>query len=148
MAHARGLLFFGALLFLLGLLEGVVIPYFTNTRMGLSAHLAAVQSAMALMVFGCLWSHVQLSAGLAKLAAWSSIFSMYVVWIGLTLAGILGTSKATPIAGAGFQGSPTAELLTEVIITVGAAAGIVGAALIVLGLWNNMTQPSVEPRAE
>lgn len=134
----KQLMFSGALLFLLGLLEGVVIPYFTNTRMGLSAHLAAVQSAMALMVFGAIWSYVSLSDGLAKLAAWASIFSMYVVWLGLTLAGILGTSKATPIAGAGFQGSASAELLTEAIITIGAGAGVVGAVLIVWGLWNNL----------
>lgn len=135
MTHAKRLMFSGAPLFLLGLLEGVLIPYFTNTRMGLSAHLAAVQSAMALMVFGCLWPHVKLSDGLLSLTAWSSIFSMYAVWIGLTLAGILGTSKATPIAGAGFQGSPAAELITEGIITLGAGAGIVGAALLVCGLW-------------
>jgi hydroxylaminobenzene mutase len=134
----KQLMFSGALLFLLGLLEGVVIPYFTNTRMGLSAHLAAVQSAMALMVFGAIWNYVSLSDGLAKLAAWASIFSMYVVWLGLTLAGILGTSKATPIAGAGFQGSASAELLTETIITIGAGAGVIGAALIVWGLWNNL----------
>lgn len=134
----KQLMFSGALLFLLGLLEGVVIPYFTNTRMGLSAHLAAVQSAMALMVFGAIWSYVSLGDGLAKLAAWASIFSMYVVWLGLTLAGILGTSKATPIAGAGFQGSVSAELLTEAIITIGAGTGVVGTTLIVWGLWNNL----------
>lgn len=135
MTHAKRLIFSGALLFLLGLLEGVLIPYFTNTRMGLSAHLAAVQSAMALMVFGAIWSHVKLSEALLAVTAWASIFSMYMVWIGLTLAGVLGTSKATPIAGAGFQGSPAAELITEGIITVGAAAGVVGAGLLVWGLW-------------
>ena len=134
----KQLLFSGALLFLLGLLQGVVIPYFTNTRMGLSAHLAAVQSAMALMVFGAIWTQVLLSEVQLKLAAWASIFSMYVVWLGLTLAGILGTSKATPIAGAGFEGSAAAELLTEVIITLGAGAGVIGAGLIVLGLWRNL----------
>lgn len=131
----KQLIISGALLFLLGLLEGVVVPYFTNSRMGLSAHLAAVQSAMALMVFGAVWSHVALSDALLRFTAWASIFSMYVVWLGLTLAGLLGTSKATPIAGAGFQGSASAELITEAIITVGAGAGIVGASLLVYGLW-------------
>lgn len=131
-------MFSGALLFLLGLLEGVAIPYFTNNRMGLSAHLAAVQSAMALMVFGAIWSHVQLSDKLSNLAGWSGIFSMYVVWIGLTLAAILGTSKATPIAGAGFQGSPTAELVTEAIIVTGAVPGVISALLVVWGLWQNL----------
>lgn len=131
----KQLIFSGALLFLLGLLEGVVIPYFTNSRMGLSAHLAAVQSAMALIVFGAVWSHVKLSEMLLGITAWASIFSMYVVWLGLTLAGILGTSKATPIAGAGFHGSPSAELLTEAIITIGAGAGFVGAGLLIFGLW-------------
>ena len=135
---AKKLMFSGALLFLLGLLEGLVIPCFTNNRMGLSAHLAAVQNAMALMILGAIWAHVQLSERMQSIAAWSSIFSMYAVWLGLTLAAVLGTSKATPIAGAGFTGSATAELLTEAIIYVGAAAGLVGAALVVWGLWNSL----------
>lgn len=135
----KQLIFSGALLFLLGLLEGVLIPYFTNSRMGLSAHLAAVQSAMALMIFGAVWGYLVLSPRLEKLAAGASIFSMYVVWLGLTLAGILGTSKATPIAGAGFQGSAFAELLTEAIITLGAGAGVIGSVLIVWGLWQGLS---------
>lgn len=57
----RQLLIFGALLFLFGLLNGAVIPSFTNPRMGLSAHLAGVQNGMVLLLFGLLWPYLTLS---------------------------------------------------------------------------------------
>lgn len=44
----------GMLLFILGLLNGLVIPFFKNKRMGLSAHLAGVQNGMVLLLFGFL----------------------------------------------------------------------------------------------
>ncbi len=58
----RQLLIFGVLLFLFGLLNGAVIPYFTNPRMGLSAHLAGVQNGMVLLIFGLLWPYLTLSS--------------------------------------------------------------------------------------
>ena len=45
------LLINGMLLFILGLLNGLVIPFFKNKRMGLAAHLAGVQSGMVLLLF-------------------------------------------------------------------------------------------------
>ncbi len=47
----RRLSWHGVLLVLLGLFTGVVIPLFTNLRMGLSAQLAGVQNGM-LMLYG------------------------------------------------------------------------------------------------
>jgi len=139
---AKKLIFWGALLFLIGVLQGAIVPYFTNTRMALSAHLAAVQSGMALMIFGAIWQHIQLSAKMLTTTYISSIASMYLIWMGLTLAAVLGTSKATPIAGAGFQASPAQEILVEAIITLGAVAGIVASVLIVLGLYRNVKNHS------
>ena len=54
------LIFWGAALFLIGLIQGGLIPYFMNTRMALSAHLAAVQSGMALMIFGIIFELISL----------------------------------------------------------------------------------------
>ena len=54
------LIFAGALLFVIGLFGGLLIPAFKNKRMGLSGHLAAVQSGIAIMIFGIIWALVDL----------------------------------------------------------------------------------------
>ena len=53
-AVSSTLSFMGALLFLLGLLTGFGIPAFRSPRIGLSAHLDAIQSGLALIAFGLL----------------------------------------------------------------------------------------------
>ncbi len=134
----KKLLFWGAVLFLVGLLQGALIPYFLNSRMALSAHLAAVQSGMALMLFGLMWGHLALREKWLKVTYFSSIVSMYTVWIAITLASILGASKALPMAGRGFSSTPFNEMIVEVIVTAGAGLGIISAGLIVLGLYKGL----------
>lgn len=128
------LLVSGMVLFFLGLLTGVMVPYFENTRMGLSAHLAGVQNALALVVFGLLWKYLSLSASALKWCFWFSVYSMYSVWISLLLAAIWGTSSATPIAGAGYAGELYQESIVNVLLYSGAGATIAAAIMIIVGL--------------
>ena len=107
---------------------------FTNSRMGLSAHLAGVQNGMVLLIFGLMWHHLKVGEVWRKLARWLSIFSMYAIWFGLLLAAVWGTSKSTPIAGAGYEGSETQELVVSALIQVGSGAIIVAVVIILLGL--------------
>ncbi len=130
----RELLIHGTLLFLLGLLNGVAVQGFRNPRMGLSAHLAGVQNGLVLWAFGLLWPQCALSPGVAWLAAWSAILSMYAIWFGLLLAAIWGTSRSTPIAGAGHAGSPGRELTVTALISAGSVAIIVATGLVLYGL--------------
>ena len=60
------LCFMGALLFMLGLLTGAGIPNFRSPRIGLSAHLAAIESGLGLIAFGLLLPHLAISAGWAR----------------------------------------------------------------------------------
>lgn len=124
----------GALLFLLGLVNGAIVSNLPNSRMGLSAHLAAVQNGMVLLIFGLLWERLALSARAARIAEQSCIFSLYAIWAALFLAAVFGTSQVTPIAGAGFEGEPWQELLVAVLLYAGSAGILVGAGLVVLGL--------------
>lgn len=124
----------GALLFVLGLVTGALVSTFTNSRMGLSAHLAGVQNGMVLLIFGLLWQRLNLSARAGRIAELSSIFSMYAIWAALLLAAIFGTSRVTPIAGAGFEGAAWQEALVAFLLYTGSAAILVGAGLVFHGL--------------
>ena len=57
----RQLLWHGMFLFLLGLLTGLVEQQFTNTRMGLAAHLEGVMNGTFLVALGAIWTDVRLS---------------------------------------------------------------------------------------
>jgi len=72
-SNSRTLVGLGALLFLLGLLTGVVVPALRSPRIGLSAHLEGVMNGTFLMVLGAIWHHVHLSPPLSRLCFWLSV---------------------------------------------------------------------------
>ncbi|MFV1872090.1 MAG: hypothetical protein ACMZ64_02015 [Oleiphilus sp.] len=128
------LIFWGATLFLIGLIQGGLIPHFLNPRMALSAHLAAVQSGMALMIFGVVFELLSLKEKWLKAAYLFGLLSMYLVWFSITLSAIFGASKALPMAGQGFSASHLIETLVLITVYTGAGLGILSSLLIVLGL--------------
>ena len=132
------LVFWGALLFLLGLLQGGLIPFFTSPRLALSAHLGAVQGGMALMIFGLIWSLLVLKDTWFKIAYYSVTASLYLIFLGNTLAAVLGAGKTLPIAGAGFEASAAGELLVQSIMFFAAALLVIGTCLVVLGLYEGL----------
>jgi hydroxylaminobenzene mutase len=129
----QGFLVHGASLFLIGLLAGAAVPMTLNPRMGLSAHLAAVQNGMFLLAVGAAWGHIKLTITAEQVAYMSGIASMYGFWFALELAAIWGTSRATPIAGAGFAADPWKENAVEALLRVSSVAAIVAAAVILIG---------------
>ena len=92
--------FMGVLLFMLGLLTGFGIPAFGSPRIGLSAHLDAIESGLALIAFGLLLLHLRMSLGWARLIAHTMWISLYVLWLGLVTGAVFGTGRIFPIAGA------------------------------------------------
>lgn len=130
----RRLCWHGMLLFLLGLVTGAAIPLFENSRMGLSAHLAGVQNGMVLVLLGFLWSRLSLGAGAARAAFGLGIVSMYGIWLALLLAAAFGTSRATPIAGAGYEGAAWQEWLVTGLLYAGSGAIIAAVLLVLRGL--------------
>jgi (hydroxyamino)benzene mutase len=124
----------GMLLFILGLLNGSAIPFFKNKRMGLSAHLAGVQNGMVLLLFGFLWSRLALSEHVLSASFWLSIYSMYAIWLALLLAAIWGSSRSTPIAGAGFQATKRQERIVQLLLATGSLAIILASISLLWGL--------------
>jgi hydroxylaminobenzene mutase len=131
---ASTLCFMGALLFTLGLLTGFGIPAFRSPRIGLSAHLTAIESGLGLIAFGLLLPHLAISAGWAGAIGQSLWISLYLLWIGLVFAAVYGTGKALPIAGAGLAAAPWQENTARVLIAIG-SLGSAGAVLALLSQW-------------
>ena len=136
----RKLIIIGVLLFLIGLIQGAFIPNFNNSRMALSAHLAAVQSGMAMVIFGLIWGMVNLKDGLLKIAYYTNILGMFLVWFAISLASIFGASRALPIAGQGFSASKIAETGVEIIVVTGSVSMVVSVCLIAVGLFKGLKE--------
>jgi len=110
------------------------LQQFTNPRMALSAHLTAVQSGMALMILGILWSNIRLKAAHENIARLANIMGFYSLWLGLVLSAASGASPNLPIAGAGHQGSAAAEISVSILVIGGSIFISVGWILFVAGL--------------
>lgn len=118
----RKLLWHGTLLFLLGLLTGLVQHRLTNPRMGLAAHLEGLMNGTFLIAVGAAWDEVRLSARSSRIAYQCALYGGYGNWAFTTIAAILGTAAMTPLASAGHAGQGWQEILvTFGFVTVGIA---------------------------
>ncbi|MCF8242920.1 MAG: hydrogenase [Melioribacteraceae bacterium] len=114
--QSRKLIRFGVLLFLLGLITGFLIPLTANPRMGLSSHLEGTLNGMLLIIFGVIWTKLNLSGRLLKWSFGLLLFGTFTNWATTLFAAIWGAgSEMMPIAGAGYQGT----LWQEIIIKFG-----------------------------
>jgi hydroxylaminobenzene mutase len=124
----------GFFLLLCALVTGLAVPSFTNPRMAVSAHLEGVMNGLLLVVVGLVWSHLGLSGRLAKIVFWLFAYAAFANWGVTTLAAALGTSRLTPMAGAGYSASPMQENVVQVIQVSLALAVITAVALVVYSL--------------
>jgi len=124
----------GTVLFLISLLSGFAIPFLANPRMGVSAHVAGLEGGMALWALGLMWQRVTLSAGAGRTAQIVAVAGLYAIFISLFLAALWGTSRATPIAGAGHQASAIRETVVTVLLTGGSLASVAAVTLVLCGL--------------
>lgn len=135
MEICRRLLRLGLLLFLLGLVTGFVIPAMANPRAGLAAHLEGLMNGLFLVVVGLAWEHLQLPERVGQAVSWLLLVGTYANWVATTAAGVLGTSRGTPIAGAGFQGGAMAEnAIYGGLVLVGLTM-LTGCLGLVVGAW-------------
>jgi hydroxylaminobenzene mutase len=116
----QSLLALGVVLFMLGLLSGFAIQAMANPRMGLAGYLEGVMNGTFLMVVGVAWVRLNLSARLESVTYWLVLYGTYANLLFVQMAAIFGTSRTTPIAGAGYQGLPWQESLVSIgLISVG-----------------------------
>lgn len=136
----RRLFWHGVLLVLLGLLAGAVVQSVRNPRMALSAHVGTVMNGTLLVAFGAAWRRVALSPRAAAYALWLLVLGSYATCAGLFLAAVFGTSRSTPLGGAGYSGTPWQEAVVDVGLSAGALAVLLGCALALWGLRSSAAE--------
>jgi hydroxylaminobenzene mutase len=130
----RRLVFNGVLLFFLGLLAGGVVQSMASPRLGLSAHVGAAMAGTFMALVGAVWDQVRLAARGVAVVFWGVLYGSYGSSVGLFLAALFGTSRTTPIAGAGHVGTAWQENLVAFVLTTSAAVMLVACVLLLWGL--------------
>ena len=106
----------GFVLFTLGLLAGIIIPMLRNPRMGLSAHLTAVQTGPALIAIALFWQYFSIPDSWTSGLAYALLISAFVLAAGILLAAVFGASETLPMAGKGFSATPFQEKLVSFMV--------------------------------
>ena len=129
----RRLYWHGLLLFLLGLVTGLVQNLFENPRVGLSAHLEAILNGMFLMLVGAAWPLVRLSAGAARAAFGALLYGAYANWAFVLFAALAGTGALMPIAAPGREAAGWQETLVTAGLGSVVVAMVAGVGLLLWG---------------
>jgi hydroxylaminobenzene mutase len=129
----RRLFWHGMLLFLLGLVTGLVVPQFANPRMGLAAHLEGLLNGLFLLALGSAWPRARLSPRVAKAAFGTALYGTYVNWASTTVAAALGTAALTPLASRAHKGQQWQEALVTFGFGSVALAMLLSSALLLWG---------------
>ena len=105
----RRIMWHGMLLFLLGLITGLLEQRFINVRMGLAAHLEGVMNGILLVALGATWNEVRLADPIKVTAFRTALYGTYANWLVTSIAAAFGTAASSPITSAGHSGQPWQE---------------------------------------
>lgn len=124
----------GFVLFLLALLTGFLIPVLLNKKMALAAHVTGIMNALVLIALGLAWGLLTVSSLQANLIRGAFLYGTYANWVASCLAAAWGTSRRTPLAGAGYSAAPWKEAVVEVLLVSLSLAMLAGSVLVVYAL--------------
>jgi hydroxylaminobenzene mutase len=105
----------GFILFTLSLLTGLAVPAFLNQKMAVAAHVSGVLNALVLVALGLSWSLLAMGPVQAKLTRIAFLYGTFANWGTSCLAAAWGTSRLTPLSGAGYSAAPWKEAVVQVL---------------------------------
>ena len=133
--QAHRLLQMGVLLFVFGLLVGLVVPRFAVPRLGLSVHLLAIMQGLFLSVIGLLWPRLKLTRAMSNGVFWLALYGCFSALAANLLAAVWGAGNSMlPIAAGQARGTGLQEGIITVTLRSAALSLIVAATLILWGL--------------
>ena len=124
----------GFVLFTLALLTGLAVPAFLNQKMAVAAHVTGVLNALLLIALGLCWGLFALGPVQAKLTKVALLYGTYANWGTSCLAAAWGTSRFTPVSGAGYGAAPWREAVVQVLQVSLTLAMLAGALSVVYAL--------------
>jgi hydroxylaminobenzene mutase len=124
----------GFVLIMLALLTGFAVPAFLNQKMAVAAHLTGVMNALLLMALGLAWGILVMSPRQTSLTRGAFLYSAYANWGTSCLAAAWGTTRLTPLSGAGYGAAPWKEAVVQVLQVSLALAILAGAVSVVYAL--------------
>ena len=136
--QASRLIYLGVLLFLLGLIVGLIVPIFENPRMGVSSHIEGVFNGMFLIILGLIWNRIILSKKWLKITFWLAIYGTFMNWFGILIAAIFNGGKMLGIMANGQEGSPIVEGIVGFSLISLSIAMVIISVTTLIGLRKNM----------
>lgn len=125
----------GLILFLLGLVTGIVIPSLKNPRMGLASHLQGMTNGPFLIVVGLLWPHLELTHGWQVVAVALLAYGTYANWLATQLAALWGAGRRfAPEAARGHAASAAKEGVVNFLLVSLAPAMIAAIVVVLVGV--------------
>jgi (hydroxyamino)benzene mutase len=125
----------GLVLFLLGLVTGVVIPAMKNPRMGLASHLQGMTNGPFLILIGLLWPHLDLTYVWQVVSVALLVYGAYANWLATQLAALWGAGrKFAPGAAGDHVASAAKEGLVNVLLVSLAPAMIAASVILIVGV--------------
>jgi hydroxylaminobenzene mutase len=132
------LIFLGILLFLFGLIIGLLVPLFENPRMGVSSHIEGVLNGMLLVILGLIWYKIKLSNRWLKITFWLAFYGTFANFIGILIAAIFNGGKMLGIMANGQEGSAIVEGIVGFSLISLSIAMIIVSVATLIGLRRNM----------
>jgi hydroxylaminobenzene mutase len=120
--QAGQLIFWGVVLFFLGLIAGILVPFFANPRMGASSHIQGTFNGLFLIVWGLIWHKIELSKRWLRITFWLAVYGTFANWLGVLLAAIFNGGKLLGVMAEGQAGPPWIEpIISFLLISLGLA---------------------------
>ena len=132
--QASNLLFLGFLLFLLGLITGLIVPAFANPRLAVSGHIEGVLNGIFLIVLSLVWHKLALSDRLLKTTYWLALYGTFANWLAMLVAAMFNAGKMLGVMAGGQQGPPFAEAIVAFLLVTLSVAMVIIGVLVLVGL--------------
>jgi hydroxylaminobenzene mutase len=133
MAHL--LVVLGLLLFLLGLVTGLVVPSMRNPRMGVASHLQGMTNGPFLVLAGLLWPQVDLPHALLVVTVVLLVYGTYANWLATQLGALWGAGhRYAPAATGDHRASAGRERVVDLLLLTLAPVMVVATVLLLVGV--------------
>ncbi|MCC5916322.1 MAG: hypothetical protein JJU02_03235 [Cryomorphaceae bacterium] len=133
------LIFLGISLFLMGLLTGTFIPFSSEPRMVLSAHLQGLFNGMFLILLGLIWQKMELQYRWFSLCFVFVLYASFANFFNVVFSLVTGEGSKLPLIG-GNPGDISLIAATSFLIFTLTAASIISCVIILFGLAKGFSQ--------